>query len=101
MGWRGDASNFVQEIDELRVYPNPVEAHFDGWVTVEGLAYNSTVHITTLSGRAVAVVQSEGGRAIWDMRDFAGTLVPYGVYMVFASDATGMSAGVTKLAITR
>ena len=101
MGWRGDASNFVQEIDELRVYPNPVEADFEGWVTVEGLAYNSTVHITTLSGRTVATVQSEGGRAVWDTRDFSGELVPYGVYMVFATDATGASAGVTKLAVTR
>ncbi len=101
MGWRGDANNFVQEIDDLRVYPNPVQAPFDGWVTLEGLAYKSTVHFTTLSGRAVAKVQSEGGRAIWDMRDFTGTLVPYGVYMVFATDDTGASSGVTKLAITR
>ena len=101
MGWRGDANNFVQEIDDLRVYPNPVQAPFDGWVTLGGLAYKSTVHFTTLSGRAVAKVQSEGGRAIWDMRDFTGTLVPYGVYMVFATDDTGASSGVTKLAITR
>lgn len=101
MGWRGDASNFAEEIGALRVYPNPVEADFEGWVTVEGLAYNSTVHITTLSGRAVATMQSEGGRAVWDTRDFTGALVPYGVYMIFATDATGASAGVTKLAVTR
>jgi hypothetical protein len=101
MGWRGNASNFAEEIGALRVYPNPVEADFEGWVTVEGLAYNSTVHITTLSGRAVATMQSEGGRAVWDTRDFTDALVPYGVYMVFATDATGASAGVTKLAVTR
>ncbi len=101
MGWRGDASNFVQEIGDLRVYPNPVEAGFEGWVTLEGLAYNSTVHITTLSGRAVATLQSEGGRAVWDTRDFNGELVPYGVYMLFATDPSGASAGVTKLAVTR
>jgi hypothetical protein len=101
MGWRGDASNFTAEIGTLRVYPNPVEPGFDGWVTLEGLAYNSTVHITTLSGRAVATVTSEGGRAVWDARDFNGDPVPYGVYMLFATDATGASAGVAKLAVTR
>ena len=52
----------VEEIGALRVYPNPVEADFEGLVTVEGLAYTPTVHITTLSGRAVATMQSEGGR---------------------------------------
>ena len=88
MAWR--CRSFVQEIDELRVYPNPVEASFEGWVTVEGLAYNSAVHITTLSGRAVATVQSQGGRAVWDTR-LHGAWSPM-VYMVFATDATGASA---------
>jgi len=101
MGWRSDASNFVAEIDALRVYPNPVRADFEGWVTLEGLAYESTVHVTTLSGRTVAVLESEGGRAVWDTRDFNNNPVPYGVYMLFATDPTGNSAGVTKLAITR
>lgn len=101
MGWRGDASNFVSEIDNLRVYPNPIRPEFDGWVTLEGLAYKSTVHVTTLSGRAVAQLESQGGRAVWDARDFDGNPVGYGVYLLFATDAEGNSSGVTKLAVTR
>ena len=54
MGWRGDASNFVQEIENYGCTSSPSRL-LEGWVTVEGLAYNSTVHITTLSGRAVAL----------------------------------------------
>jgi len=101
MGWRSDANNFQSEITDLRIYPNPVRSDFEGWVTLEGLAYESTIHVTTLSGRAVAELQSEGGRAVWDTRDFNGELVPYGVYLFFATDPSGSSAGVAKLAVTR
>ena len=101
MGWRSDASNFRSEITDLRIYPNPVLPDFEGWVTIDGLAYESTIHVTTLSGRTVAELRSEGGRAVWDTRDFNGEPVPYGVYLFFATDPNGNSASVTKLAVTR
>ncbi|MGY8941029.1 MAG: type IX secretion system anionic LPS delivery protein PorZ [Flavobacteriales bacterium] len=101
MGWRSDATNFVTEIDELRIYPNPVRGDFEGWITVDGLAYKSTVHVTTASGRLIATLTSEGGRAIWDGKDLSGTDVPYGVYLVFATDADGKSSGTTKIAVIR
>ena len=101
MGWRSDANNFVVEIDQLRAYPNPVTADFEGWITIDGLAYESTVHITTSSGRVVAQLESEGGRAVWDGLDWGGQPVGYGVYLVFATDEKGDSAGTTKFAIMR
>ncbi len=63
MGWRSDASNFRSEITDLRIYPNPVLPDFEGWVTIDGLAYESTIHVTTLSGRTVAELRSEGGKS--------------------------------------
>lgn len=101
MGWRSDAKNFVVEIDELRAYPNPVTADFEGWITIDGLAYESTVHITTSAGRVVAQLESEGGRAVWDGLDWNGQPAGYGVYLVFATDENGDSAGTTKFAIMR
>lgn len=101
MAWRSDATNFVNEIDELNVHPNPVRDDFEGWIAINGLAYESTVHITTTSGRLIASFQSNGGRAIWDGKDLNGTDVPHGVYLIFATDSNGNSAGATKLAVTR
>lgn len=101
MAWRSDATNFVSEIDQLEVYPNPVRSDFDGWIAINGLAYESTVHITTVSGRLLAILESNGGRSIWDGKDLDGDDVPYGVYLIFATDAEGNSAGSTKLAVVR
>ena len=101
MGWRSDAKNFVVEINELRVYPNPVTADFEGLITIDGLAYESTVHITTSAGRVVAQLESEGGRAVWDGLDWNGQPAGYGVYLVFATDQAGNTAGTSKFAIMR
>ena len=97
----GDATNFVPIIDELTVFPNPVRADFDGPITVDGCAYGSTVHITDAGGRWIATLESQGGRAVWDGLDAHGHPVPFGVYLIFVTDAKGKSGGVTKLAITR
>ena len=101
MSWRGEATNFVTEIDELQVYPNPVRRDFDGLIAIEGLAYRSTVHITSASGRWIATLSSEGGRAVWNGTDAVGQAVPHGVYLIFATAEDGQSAGATKLAIIR
>jgi hypothetical protein len=101
IGWRSDAQNFVVEISEIRAYPNPVTADFDGWITIDGLAYESTVHITSSSGRSIAKIDSQGGRAVWNGLDWNGQQAGYGIYLVFATDAEGNSAGTTKFAIMR
>jgi hypothetical protein len=44
---------------------------------------------------------SEGGRAVWDGRDADGRPAPNGVYLFFAADATGRSAGTAKVALMR
>ena len=76
-------------------------ADFDGWITIDGLAYESTVHITSSSGRSIAKIDSQGGRAVWNGLDWNGQQAGYGIYLVFATDAEGNSAGTTKFAIMR
>ena len=65
--------------------------------------YDTCTHIcyTYASGRVIAVVESMGGRAVWDGRLSDGTLAPYGVYLIFATNADGKTSATTKLAITR
>lgn len=98
---QGDATNFVPAIDALTVFPNPVRADHAGPIAIDGCAYGSTVHVTTASGRWVATVPSEGGRAVWDGRDADGNPAPHGVYLFFAADPTGNSAGTGKVALMR
>ena len=63
---------------DIFVFPNPVDAFHDGPITVDGLDYQTTVHITNAAGRLVAVEESMGGRAIWDGNLDDGTPAPYG-----------------------
>lgn len=99
--FQGDATNFVSEIDGLRVFPNPVRPDHAGPVVVDGLAYNSTVHVTTAQGRWVATLRSEGGRATWDGLGPDGQPVPQGVYVLMAVDREGDTAGTARVAIMR
>ena len=101
ISYLGEATNWDSEMEGVFVFPNPVDAFHEGPITIDGLDYESTVHVTDASGRVIAVVESMGGRAIWDGRLGNGTLAPYGVYLIFATDSEGKTSATTKLAITR
>ena len=101
VSYLGEATNWDNEMTDIFVFPNPVDAFHDGPITVDGLDYQTTVHITNAAGRLVAVEESMGGRAIWDGNLDDGTPAPYGVYLVFAVDPSGKTTASTKFAITR
>lgn len=101
ISYLGEATNWDSEMDDVFVFPNPVDEFHEGPVTIDGLDYESTVHVTDASGRVIAVVESMGGRALWDGRLGDGTLAPYGVYLIFATNSEGKTSATTKLAITR
>jgi hypothetical protein len=101
MRYTGGATNFVRDIDELTIYPNPVRPEHTGPITIDGCAYNSTVTITDAAGRLVAQLVSEGGRAVWDGMDLDGQPADYGMYFAFVVDRNGESAGVNPFAIVR
>ncbi|MDG2312285.1 MAG: ABC transporter substrate-binding protein, partial [Flavobacteriales bacterium] len=101
ISYLGEATNWDSKMENVFVFPNPVDAYHEGPITIDGLAFESTVHVTDASGRVIAVLESMGGRAIWDGRLSDGTLAPYGVYLIFATNADGKTSSTTKLAITR
>lgn len=82
-------------------FPNPVKDNYDGLITIRGLMYESNVKITDLSGHLVYETTSNGGDAIWNGRDLKGNKVSSGVYMVFATNADGSEAEVTKILMVR
>ena len=101
--YRGDATNFRPELDGggLTVFPNPWKPEYAELVTVDGLAFGSEVHILDASGERVRVLESAGGRAVWDTRDDRGEPVPQGVYYLLAAEAQGKSGAEGKMVILR
>lgn len=81
--------------------PNPIRADHSGPIVIDGLAYQSTVHITDAAGNRIAVLESNGGRATWDGLLENGTPAPYGVYLAFATDREGKEGAVLKFAVIR
>ena len=72
---------------ELTIFPNPVLSNQENFITIDGLANNSTVKITDIEGRLVTELKSNGGRALWNGLDFSGKKVQSGVYLVFGSNS--------------
>lgn len=101
ISYTSTATNFDQEIQSVKVYPNPVREDFSGPITIDGLAFESDVKITDVSGNLVFTTTSFGGRAIWDGNDRTGNRVTTGVYLVFCSDQNGDATNVAKVAIIR
>jgi ligand-binding sensor domain-containing protein len=101
MSYRGEATNWDREMRDVRIAPNPIRADHEGPIVIDGLAYQSTVHITDATGNRVAVLSSNGGRATWDGKMEDGRPAPYGVYLAFATDRNGKEGAVVKFAVLR
>lgn len=97
--YTGKASNFDNEMGQVYAFPNPVSSEYEGYVTIQGLAYESTVHITDSNGQLIFTTQSEGGRAVWNGRLSNGDRPKAGVYFVLAANPDGSVDNVTKIAV--
>ena len=91
------ATNFDQEMKNVRVYPNPIQPEFDGNITVDGLAYNSSVRITDAAGNVVFQGQSLGGRVFWNGKTPEGIRPATGMYFVYCSDPEGKKTETLQL----
>jgi len=101
LSYRGEATNWDQDMEDVRIMPNPIRADHTGPIVIDGLAYQSTVHITDVTGNRIAVLESNGGRATWDGLLENGSPAPYGVYLAFATDRDGKEGAVLKFAVIR
>jgi hypothetical protein len=95
------ATNFDQGMENVRAFPNPVRPEYEGNITVDGLAYDSTVKITDVQGNIVFETQSQGGRAVWDGKLLNGERPATGIYYVFAATRDGSVDSVAKIAFIR
>lgn len=101
VSYKGRATQGEGSFSKIYAFPNPVRPNYSGTITITGLMTNSNVKITDTAGKLVFETISVGGQAFWDGRNFYGTLVKSGVYLVFVASEDGKSSGVTKIAILR
>jgi hypothetical protein len=101
IGFFSTATNFDNEMSNVRVYPNPVRPDFEGNITIDGLAYDSNVKVTDVQGNVLHETTSEGGRAIWNGRLNDGTRPATGVYLIYAGSPDGAAAEVRKVTFIR
>jgi hypothetical protein len=86
MSYRGEATEGGDfHALTARAYPNPVRPDFDGLIAIDGLAEDSNIKITDISGLLVHQSNAFGGRAVWNGRDYNGNKVAAGVYLVFTT----------------
>ncbi len=101
IAYRGTATKADERYNNVSAYPNPVQPEYSGDIAIKGLAINSYVKITDITGNLVFETYSEGGQAIWNGKQMNGTDVAPGIYLVFASDEDGVESEVTKILMMR
>ena len=85
ISYRSDASEGDQEYSNVKVFPNPVRPEFHGPITIQGIAYDSDIKITDVSGKVVYKTKSHGGTATWSGNTMDGKRAATGVYIIWTS----------------
>jgi hypothetical protein len=101
IAYRGDATNYYPEMENVSVFPNPVQPGYAGDIIIDGLAQDADVKISDAAGNVVFQTVANGGRAVWDGQRASGGAVSTGIYFVYVSTTDGQSREVTKLAVVR
>lgn len=84
----GSASG--EDLDSVKIYPNPVRPDYYGWITIEGLTDNAIVKIVDASGNLVRELGlAAGGVVQWDGANLEHKRVRSGVYFVLSSSGPG------------
>ncbi|WPP53339.1 type IX secretion system anionic LPS delivery protein PorZ [Catalinimonas niigatensis] len=99
ISYRGTSTEGKETHATVKIFPNPVPADFTGYVGIEGLVTDANIKITTITGTLVKELMAEGGTAVWDIKDYNGSRVGTGVYLVFSASADGSQTFVGKVAV--
>jgi hypothetical protein len=99
ISYRTDASYGDPDYQSVNVFPNPVRPGFDGFVTIQGIQYDSDVKITDAAGNLVYKSSSNGGTAIWNGKTMKGEPVDTGVYLIWTAAKEGKGRKVGKILV--
>lgn len=101
VSFKNYATTPSENLDDIKVYPNPVKPEYAGDVKISGVTSNATVKITDVAGNLVYETKSLGGTVTWSTQSFSGAKVSSGVYMIFITSEDGTLDAVKKVMIIR
>ncbi len=101
LSYRSDATEASENLNAIRIFPNPVRPDYQGVMTVSGLRENTSIKITDTAGRLIHESKSNGGTASWDLQNPQGNRANTGIYMVFCVAEDGSESFVGKIAVVR
>lgn len=101
VSYRSTATEGGTTNKDVLAFPNPVPSGYTGTIAIKGLVDNADVRITDISGQLVYRTKALGGQAVWNGLDYTGRKPQSGVYIVFASDATGDQTYSGKIVILK
>jgi ligand-binding sensor domain-containing protein len=99
ISYRADATIGDEKFENISVFPNPVRPNYRGNITIQGLAYNSDVKVTDVSGNLIYQTKSNGGTVVWDGNRLNGERVQSGVYLIWTASSTGKGKNVAKVVV--
>ena len=91
----------AQEMNELKVFPNPFSYNRNSRIIIEGLSEETTVKIVGVDGSVVQELEARGGRIDWDGLNYNGNELGSGVYFVIAYEDGNRQTGMGKVVIVR
>lgn len=99
VSYRTDASMGDDDYSNVKVFPNPVYASFNGLITIQGIKYNSDVKFTDVAGNLVYQTTSNGGTAVWNGKNLQGEKVKAGTYLIWTGSNEEKGRKVGKVVI--
>lgn len=96
ISYRTDASYEDPEYANVKVFPNPYRPEDSGPITIQGIRYNSDIHITDVAGNVVFKTISNGGTATWDGKTLQGEKAKSGVYLIWTATNDKIEGGKSK-----
>lgn len=101
VSYRADASYEDPSLANVKVFPNPARPSDKGWITIQGILFDSDVRITNAAGKLVYKTRSNGGTAVWDGNDVDGNRVETGVYLIWTASNTTKGRYIGKVLVIK
>lgn len=101
ISYQTDAAEPRTEIEQVYVFPNPVQPEYTGPITIRGLGKKMIVKITDIRGNLVTELIAQGGQAVWNGQKLNGVPVNSGIYIFMCANADGSQTCSAKVLIIR
>ena len=96
-----DTQDSQNDLDNVKIYPNPVRETYNGEIFISGLENNCDIRITDIAGNLVYKTVSQGGKISWDGKNLNSNRCATGVYLIFITGLNSKNTTIKKLLIIR